>query len=85
VTRVLTPELTLAYVRELSCDVAAAELRSPSGERLAGGAVDGERTVRVRCEAGELALALGPCAVEALVRYDAQTALAALSRPAEAS
>jgi hypothetical protein len=85
VTRVLTPELTLAYVRELSCGVAAAELRAPSGERLAGDGVDVERALRVRAEGAELLLEVGPYAVQPLVRHDAEAALAALNRPPEAS
>ena len=82
-THVLSPELALAYVRELSCDIVAAELHAPGGDRLAGdGAHDGH-PLRVRDEAGELVLTLGPCALARLVRHDAAAALAALSRPAE--
>jgi hypothetical protein len=85
VTRVLTPELTLAYVCELSCDVAAAELRAPSGDRLAGRGVDEAQAVRVGSESGEVLLELGPYAIRPLVRHDAEIALEALNRPAKAS
>lgn len=84
-TRVLTPELTLAYVRELSCDVAAAELRAPSGDRLAGDGVDAARALRVGSEAGELWLEVGPHAIRPLVHHDAEAALGAFNRPPEAS
>jgi hypothetical protein len=82
-TFVLSPELALAYVRELSCDVAAAELRASDGTPLAGEPVRGAGGLVVRAAAGELVLGLGPCALPALVRHDGAAALAALSRPQE--
>jgi hypothetical protein len=83
-TSVLTPELVLAYVRELSCDVVAAALRAPDGTPMAGDPVGEGEAVRVRAAAGELVLGLGPCALPSLVRHDGAAALAALSRPGQA-
>jgi|SRR3954469_1503324 hypothetical protein len=84
VSRVLSPELALALVRELCCDVVAAELRAADasdGERLAGEDVGGAQAMRLRDGGVEMALSLGPQAMPALVRHDAAMGLAALRRP----
>jgi hypothetical protein len=75
----LTPELAVAYVRELTAGSLAVSVRDAGGAALAGDdARDAGELVLVRGGDYEIAVSIGPRALPALARHDADGALAAL-------
>jgi len=77
----LAPQLAVAYLRALSCDVRAVAIRGPGGARLAQDGILGGDVVRARQAGHEIAVAIGPHALPALACHDAERALeAALQR-----
>ncbi|HEY3019839.1 MAG TPA: hypothetical protein VGJ32_06580 [Solirubrobacteraceae bacterium] len=77
----LPPPLAVSYLRALSCDVRAVELRDPAGAVLAEDGVLAGDVVRARQDDHEIAVAIGPHALGALARHDAEQALEAVLHP----
>jgi hypothetical protein len=75
----LTPELAVAYLRELTSAAGAVAVRGPGGDLLAGTespAAPG--AVTARFGGYEIAVDVGPTGMPALARHDAEQALRAL-------
>jgi hypothetical protein len=75
----LTPELAVAYLRELTSAARAIAVRGPGGDLLAGDespAAPG--VVSARLGGHEIAVDVGPAGMPALARHDAEQALRAL-------
>jgi hypothetical protein len=78
----ISPELAVAYLRELSWGARAISVHGSDGELLAGDEPDqGGDVVRAHDAHHEIAVALGPQALPALAAQDAEMALEALIRP----
>ena len=84
-TAALTPELALAYVRELSADVKAGAVLDPEGAVLAGSPglaglpEGGDRALLVeRSGAYAMVIECGPFAMPDVIRLDMRAALASL-------
>ena len=82
-SRAVTPELALAYLRELSSDVRAARVRDGEGRVLAGDAELAGEVVAGRAGGVEVGLVLGARSLPVLARHDAGVVARALA--AEAS
>ena len=78
----LSPELAVAYLRELSWGARAISVHGSDGELLAGDEPDGAgNVVRARDDHHAIGVALGPQTLPALAAHDAALALEALIRP----
>ena len=79
----LSPELAVAYLRELTWGARAISVHGSDGDLLAGDEPTGDAgdVVRARESHHEIAVALGPHALPALAAHDAELAVEALVRP----
>ena len=84
-TAALTPELALAYVRELSADVRDGVVLDAAGVVLAGsaalaGSASGD-VIEERSATHAIAVRCGPFALPEVIRTDLRAALARLDSP----
>ena len=77
----LPPQLAVAYLRALSCDVRAVAVHGSGGAVLAQDGVLAGDIVRARQADHEIAVAIGPHALPALVGHDAERTLELVLHP----